>query len=588
MSLSVYKVTEPRLDFNEDPIYIVPESAKQILYRQLVSTAYSDNNIQFQQTLDRKYAIDTKMYVICEFIVTINGTPPPGSRLVNSPNDAPRWMPLTSVTQTLELSLNNQTFSQRINWYHDALMRYNNTLAEGTMDLSTFPSMPDFYQNYDDYLLYGSALNSLGNQGEAGQGAYSGRGGFPYVIVSGNQIDGTQAKIRFRTREPIIVSPNNWGHSNSKAYINVETVNVNYTLDPNLGRVWSRAAASGGIITSVTASISETGVNPILELILLSPKKQQMLRNIQRYPYSELNPYIVAGPTLAPQQTATVAYTNITLSGIPNRAYIFARRRNADRTYGTSDTYARIDRIDATLGTVNGIFTQASSEQLYTISRQNGLQMSWPEWSKYTGGVFCASFEKDIPIEEMQASGLQESIQFQFNIDFTNIQPLGGESISYSVYLVIVYDGMVSIFDGQVNKERNILTHAMINKSETIQSLPYNTLDTFAVSGGSFGSRLKKAATSAVNVAKKGAKLYNSLPPGVRELVQSAGEAGLDLISPRIMEVARDLGPAAKDIITGLAGKGYTENQLYNELVKLRGMGGGKKLTKAQLKRLAM
>lgn len=589
MSVSLYKVTEPRLDFNEDPVYTIPESASQILYRQFPATTYSDNTINIQTTLDRKYAVSSKMFMTAEFIVTINGTPTPGGRLVNAGNDAPRFMPLTSITQTLEVSLNNQSFTQKINWYHDALMRYNNDWSELSHDLTTFPSMFDSYQQYDDYLKYGSGLNALAQIGEAGPGVEP-RGGFPWTVISGNGIDETQAKIRFRTYEPLVLSPLNWGHNNTKSFRDLNTLTVNYTFQTNLGRVWSRAAASGGTITNISASLVESGYAPVLEVVLMSPKTFQEIPAIQRYPYGEIQVFPNAAATLAPGGSATTSLNNVTLSGIPSRIYVFIRRRDQDRTYATTDTYARINSIDMILGTVNGIFTQASPQQLYAISAQNGYQGSFSDWYRYSGSVFCMDFSKDVPIKDLEAAGLQENIQLQLNVDYSNIQDaIGGDTINYQAYTVVLYDGIVTIADAQVHKERNVLSRMNIADAMSVQALPYSAMDTFSVSGGSFGSRLKKAASTAVNIGKRAAKAYGSLPPGVRDLIKSTGEAGLDMISPRIREVVQDFGPAAMDIVKSLKGQGYTENQIYKKLVKMQGSGmsGGKRLTKAQLNKLA-
>ncbi len=581
--IQLYKVTEPRIDFAEDSIYTIPESASDIIYRQYPVTSYSDNNITFQQTLDRKYAVSSKMFANVQFDVTITGTPAPGGRLVQQGTSGPRFMPLTSITQTLEVSLNNQSFTQKINWYHDALMRYNNTFGEIANDLSMCPSMFDYYQNYSDFLLYGSALNPLGGIGEAGPGIEP-RGGFPYDIISGNAVDGNIAVVRFRTYEPIIVSPLNWGHDNSKSFRNLTTIGISYTFQTDLSRVWCRSSAAGGVITGITATISS---QPIIELITMTPKIYQTINPIQRYPYGEIQVFPQAIGTLAPGASSQTQLNNITLSGVPSRIYLYLRRRDNDRTYETTDTYARIDQLSMIFGNKEGIFNQCSTQQLYAISAKNGYLGSYSDWSRYTGSVYCMSYADDVPIKDLEAAGLQENIQFQVTINYTNINLT--ESINFTLYAVVVYDGLVTIDDqAMVNKERNILTKLSIHDASIVQALPYKAVDTFSVSGGSFGDKLRRVSSSVRGIASKGKKMYDSLPPGVKSLIKDTATTGLDLISPRIMEVARDIGPVAKDVIKSMSGEGYSENQIYNALVKMRGQGymGGKKLTKAQLKKL--
>lgn len=583
--IQLYKTTEPRIDFSEDSIYTIPESASDIIYRRYPVTTYSDNNINFQQALDRKYAVSSKMFMNVQFDVTITGTPAVGGRLVQQGTSGPRFMPLSSVTQTCEVSLNNQSFTQKLNWYHDALMRYNNSFGEIANDLSMCPSMFDYYQDYSDFALYGSALNPLGGIGEAGPGIEP-RGGFPYQIISGNAINGTSAVVRFTTYEPILISPLNWGHENTKSFRNLTTIGINYTFQTDLSRVWCRSPSAGGVITAVTATIS---AQPVVELVTMTPKIYQQIRNPQRYAYGEIQAFPQAIGNVAPGASSQTQLNNITLSGVPSRIYLYLRRRDNDRTYATTDTYARIDQLSMIFGNKDGIFTQCSPQQLYAISAQNGYLGSFSDWYRYSGSVFCMDFSKDVPVKDLEAAGLQENIQFQVTINFTNINTI--DTINFSLYAIVVYDGLVTIDeDAMVNKERNILTKLAIHDASVVQMLPYKAVDTFSVSGGSFGNKLRRVASSVKGVVKKGISAYNALPPGVKDLIKDTATTGLDLISPRIMEVARDIGPVAKDVVQALAGQGYTENQIYSHLVKMRasgaGMSGGKKLTKAQLKKL--
>lgn len=603
--ISFYKVVDPRIDFAEDSIYTIPESSSQIIYRQYPSTTYSNNNIQVATTLDRQYAVSSKMFMNVGFRVTIQGTPSPGTRLIQIGQDAPRFMPMTSITQTLELTLSNQTFSQRINWYHDALMRFGNNTNELAHDLSMFPSMFDNYQNYSDFLNYGSGLNALGRIGEGAQGSVEPRGGFPYTIISGNGIDETIAIVEFRTYEPVILSPLIWGHFNQKSFTNISTLTINYTFQNDISRVWSRSYAGGA--TNVLISASVIGVNgigngagPLLEVITQTPKLAQLVKPIQRYSYSDIQTFDQAGAILAPGQSSVINSNNITLSGVPGRVYLFLRRNDNQRTAFTTDTYARIDSINMIFGNVDGIFNQCSPQQLYAISAQNGYNGSFSDWYRYSGSVFCMDFGKDIPVKNEEASGLQENIQFQFTLNYTNIceqdifNPVVDQSINFKLYTVIVYEGLVTIKeDGNILRERNMLTKPMISSASAIQQLPYHGVDTFSVTGGSFGSKIKALSRGAINLAKKGKSFYDRIPAPVKDLLKQGTEAGLDLLSPRIMDVVRDVGPAAKDIAMALHGQGYTENQIYNRLNKMRvkaaqgsGYVGGKKLTKAQLKKI--
>jgi hypothetical protein len=117
--------------------------------------------------------------------------------------------------------------------------------------------------------------------------------------------------------------------------------------------------------------------------------------------------------------------------------------------------------------------------------------------------------------------------------------------------------------------------------------LPYSAVDTFAVSGGSFGNKLRRVASSVRGIAKKGISAYQNLPPGVRELIKDTGKAGLDIISPSLAKAVEEYGPAAMDMVRSLQGQGYTERQAIKVLGQMQGSGmkGGKRITQAQLKK---
>ena len=175
------------------------------------------------------------------------------------------------------------------------------------------------------------------------------------------------------------------------------------------------------------------------------------------------------------------------------------------------------------------------------------------------------------------------------NIDYSNINTT--DSINYQLYVVVVYDGLVTITsEGEVRKERNILSKGLIADSMATQSLPYSAVDTFAVQGGSFGSKLRRVASTVKGIAKKGIAAYQNLPPGIKELIKDTGKAGLDLISPDLAAAVEEYGPVAMDLVKSLQGQGYTERQAIKVIAQMQGAGrmkkGGKYMSQAQLKKL--
>lgn len=633
MSLSAYKfdnkhiglVVDPRIDFSQDAIYAVNAGGQHVTFRNYPSQNFSGNEISINTTQSMDVAIASKVFVNVTFRVSFTGNPGPNERLVQiGTNDALRFMPLTSVTKTISIDINDETFTTAINDYHDALMRYNNTEDEMGFDFSGTPMFLDSYQQYADNLLYGTALNALGNQGENSRQEPL-RGGFPYRVIYGNGLGETSATLEFDVCEPILVSPLTWGHHNTKALIGVKSFNINYTLSNDLTRVWSHAS-TGAPNFLVTGALIVGA--PSAQFCYITPKKSIPIPRLQRYPYANVyksSKIINSGAPLAPGQSIR-GFTSdaMPLYGVPKRAYIFARRQNADRTFNTTDTYARIDKLSVYFHNEDGIFSQATSQQLYRISAENGYRSSYAGWSQYEGSVFCMDFSKDVPLQTDEAVASNENIQFQYTIDITNPQipavagpppvvPPGqlppsvpvdpySDSVVYTLFTIVVFEGVLTIDNGVISRELNIVSPKDVVDSNIMQMLPYHQVNDY-LSGGSFSSRFKKFASNVGDVGRKaidiGKKVSAAIPDNVKQDIKKAALGTLETVSPRVAAVAETLGPIAFDIAKSLAGEGYTENQIYKYLIQYgqsqTGSGmkmdmkkGGKRLTQKELKRLAM
>ncbi len=61
-----------------------------------------------------------------------------------------------------------------------------------------------------------------------------------------------------------------------------------------------------------------------------------------------------------------------------------------------------------------GILSGFTSQQLYNISVENGVNMSWGQWSRRVGSILCLNIGKDIP---QLLPGVNETLDFGFTID---------------------------------------------------------------------------------------------------------------------------------------------------------------------------
>lgn len=589
---------DPRVDFHKDGVFAIGSAGERVTYRNVQTQNFSASNISITEKQSQGIAIASKWFMKVTFEVRFSGIPPLGAKLLQiGSNDAARFMPLTSITKTITVDLNDEKFTTGINDYHDALLRYNESDDAMGFDFSTCPSFLDTYQSYNDYLRFGSALNPLGNYGENSIQEPL-RGGFDYQFVTPNPTgDGVNVQtctIRFTTREPVLLSPLTWGHYNTKALIGIKSFAVNYDFDSNLYRIWSHNPDNGVSIFNVDSVVP---VFSSLELIYITPKSTIPVFPVQRYPLAGVYKVTKALGNLASGETLPItASDSMPLYGVPKRIYIFARRSNESRTFNDPDVFGLIDKLSIYFNNSDGNFSQASVQQLYQVSRENGYRRPFQAFSKYEGSVMCIDFGKDMPLLPNEGVGSNENIQFQYNFNLTN---LSEDTINFTLFTIVIFEGVMCIRNGVVIRELNVVSPKDIVDSQIIQLLPHEReVDYYAV-GGSFGSNARKFMSRAVSGVKKaidvGQKAYAAIPDNVKQDIKKAAMGVVDVAAPRVGELIRDYGPAAADVYHALKGQGWSEDDAYYEAIRLHGQGykkkakrgggieGGKKLTQKEL-----
>jgi hypothetical protein len=204
--------------------------------------------------------------------------------------------------------------------------------------------------------------------------------------------------------------------------------------------------------------------------------------NISRFP-TDLNT-INAGAT-----SARLDSQNIQLSSIPKRVIVFARERNADRSFTRSDSYARIDTLEVQFDNKNALLGSAKSRDLYEMSVRNGLQMSWMQWSKHCGSVCVIDFAHDISLDASQAVGERGQFQLQMTFTLTNT---GSRNINYTWYIVVLSEGVFTIANTQTSLETGVVTPFNVLEAEKygIESIPWR--EAYDFQGGSFLGNIKK------------------------------------------------------------------------------------------------
>ena len=389
-------------------------------------------------------------------------------------NDALRQFPISSIMDVLTVQINGETISDNMADKIHAMLCYGNDAETRRGDTSTSPSMPDMYQEYNDYSIYGSGKNSLSNYGE--QSVEEGRGGFPVEILSATS-------FRVVVTEPLFLSPFMSGlHMAEEGFVNVNQMNVNMRWKQNIDQLLSHSSL-GNAITAVSVTMYRA---PELLTTFISPDLTQKLPLLQILPFTKTQEYIKQMPVLAPGASTQVVSDSIKLSQVPRKVYLFSRHQRSTSNYNTSDSFLSMENLSVLWNNQSGLFSSATPQDLYRISKGNGLNLTWPQFSKYRGSVFCAEFGKDVGLLDSEAPGCQGQYTIQVQATMKNQST---SSFTGEFYMVILNEGTFSISENFARASLGNLNQQMVLMAKQSPELHHMTYA--QLQGGGFFSGLK-------------------------------------------------------------------------------------------------
>ena len=366
-------------------------------------------------------------------------------------NDALRQFPLASITDVVTMQINGETISQNPADIIAPMMCYGGDATSRSSAISTSPAMPDQYQQYRDWNTFGSSRNPLSEYGE--NSAEMSRGGFP-IVLAGNKLS-----FRCEIVEPLFLSPLLSGQDDEEGMVNVNQMNMTLRWTALTNRVLSHSA-TGNPITAVSVSFYQA---PEMLVNYITPMITYPLPTVQTLPYSKLQQYIKPESAWVSGTTRTLISDSIKLSLIPHKMYLFARHSRASSDYTQSDSFAKISRVSVLWNNQSGLLSTASEQELYDISCRSGTNLSWPQFSKYRGSVFCVEFGRDIGLGPDEASSVAGQYTVQVQCDATNLTDTG----DFEFFTVFDMQGTFSIFENGARSSIGTFSSAMVLSAQT-------------------------------------------------------------------------------------------------------------------------
>jgi hypothetical protein len=360
--------------------------------------------------------------------------------------------------------------------------------------------MPDQYQEYKDWAQYGSAKNPLASYGE--NSSEDPRGGFMIVPDAITPL----RKFRVVCSEPLMMSPFFQGVGRvEEGFVNINQMNINYRWTQNLTKILSHSTLANALnVTSVSMYQP-----PELLITYITPSSDQLLPALQSLPYHKTLDFIKSQNDIGPGVTRQYISDSIKLSQIPECLYFFVRRNRSTANQNTSDSYCRINNVNIQYNNQSGILSTATPEQLFEMSKRNGLNMSYQQFSKYRGSILKIKFGENIGLEQAEAIGVQGQYTITLTISYTNVS--SETLIAPEAMLLFMQTGSIQIAENLARASLGLLTRDIVIATKG-NGTELSHTDYMHLQGGSFMSGLKSFFNKISHFVSPVARALSAIP----------------------------------------------------------------------------
>lgn len=537
-------VYDPIIDLQSKKAFPVLKGGVETTERQFVSSTYSNSSTQFSVPPPTPNTFVSRRFQLLQPVtVTITGTSTSGGNPINifqTGFSAFRQSPLASIMQTLDITFNGQSVSLNMNDIIKPLLLYHNNFRNlFDREMSMSPMCRDQSQQYSDLVDSSNSSNRNPLEGfpNSNPRAQQPRGAFSYTNVDETNAPNTII-IQADLCEELYLSPLLFGGVEGEGFIGLQRLDVNITWDNNLDKIWSHTPYS---VNEANYDIDVQLGQPKLLFRYVTPPLNYKMPPFMQYDYNEIQRYPTNVGDLASGGSITATSSNIQLNSIPRFLYVFARLRNSDFTYDATDSYMGIEGIRINWNNQNALLSNASQQQLYDISRKNGVDASWNEWSAIPtyvssgdqivsisgiGSVLCLEFGTDVGLREDEAPGMIGTYNLQVEVDLINNSD---SQQDITLYLITVIPGIFSIYNNTASKRIGILSKEGILSAKPNEGLDYHNLKYDLKCGGkkrgflrriNFGKIIRKAS----NAAQMYSPLIESVLPKAAPYVKMINE----------------------------------------------------------------
>lgn len=344
-----------------------------------------------------------------------------------------------------------------------------------------------------------------------------------------------------------------FGIQNIGVTMNIQSPQQPRTIRQLAGQVQISQTATGVIqATPGAVSLAQTflGASPFsgskIDVMFLTPPLDLPLAAKSVVPYLEYPRFLSNSQTVPATSTTSLISPTLTLSQIPDLLVIWAR----PQTYGATDAdyYLPISKVQINFDNYSSLMGTMSAEQLYELSYNNGLDMSYPEWA---GRVHTSHASQGLPVAPGSAAVVQQAgwttgaaAPTLSPYDLTVGGPLvikPGKDFALSTgaapglvgnYVLSITADVQNASTSSVNAVMYVMTinsgfFESVKGTSRIIKAPINEADVISAPVASFGTRLalERAVGGASGLFGKVGSVLGRLAPLIPDVVKAvAGE----------------------------------------------------------------
>jgi len=485
---------------------------------------------------------------------TINDT----TTVINSQDVLKEVLRLTDYKKN-RLQRTCPTFLDKYQSYNDAAGAVNNPLAgyENATDAAEVPNGAFF-----NLVFTNPAGAPLGTAAPAFAGAnYDAVNGVP-VVRAGAEAGPWTLYVRWRSTEKLVLSPFVFSdtHEWDTGLFGINNIQLIMNLQAP-SRLIRSTSFYGRTISQIgyNASAAQPFQDSVVNVQFLTPSLDVPLPPKSVVPYMEFPRYIsqYQNGTIAPGATGQIVSQTITLPQIPDLFIIYAKPSSYGANEG--DWYfplaTRADGVNNPI-TVNfdnfsGLLSSMTTEQLYAMCVNNGLEMNYNEWVgvghsgspaapagnaqlgsarvPLVGSLLVLKPSKDITLQAGQAPSLVGNFTFQFNLTVKNTS---GVDATPQLTVITANSGFFESIRGSSRIIKGVLSEQDIIAAPLAPMGTRDALKRYVGGRGMFGSlaNLLSRAKEVYHATKPAlSAMKQALPEGKMRDVMSAvgyGEAG--------------------------------------------------------------